>query len=127
VILDTNAVSALLAGEQALGEILELAPRHHLPVVVIGEHRFGLIRSRYRRQLEALLNTLIEESIVLTVDEGTAATYAEVREELRSKGCPIPENDVWIAALARQHAEAVVSRDSHFDNVSDLRRLSWDP
>jgi hypothetical protein len=45
-----------------------------------------------------------------------------VRDELRSKGRPIPENDVWIPALAVQHAQPVVSRDDHFDFVLSLPR-----
>ena len=125
MILDTNAVSALLAGDQALGRLLEPAPRHHLPVVVIGEYRFGLIRSRYRHQLTGLFDELIRESEVLQVDESTADVYSEVREKLRQKGRPIPENDVWIAALAVQHREAVVSLDRHFDDVPGIRRLGW--
>lgn len=125
MILDTNAVSALLAGEPGLVEVLGPAPRHHLPVVVLGEYRFGLLRSRRRKSLEVLLDTLIEESLVLLVDEATTQAYARVRHELRGKGRPIPENDVWIAALARQHDQPVVSRDGHFDDVPGLRRLSW--
>ena len=125
MILDTNAVSALLVGDRDLAEILEPVPRHHLPVVVIGEYRFGLVRSRHRRRLTSLLEDLIRESRVLLIDETTAGTYASVREELRQLGRPIPENDVWIAALARQHDEPVVSLDQHFDHVPGLRRLVW--
>ncbi len=125
MILDTNAVSGLLAGDRGLAEILEPVPRHHLPVVVIGEYRFGLVRSRHRRRLTRLLDHLIRESRILLVDETTAGAYASVREELRQQGRPIPENDVWIAALARQHDEPVVSLDQHFDHVPGLRRLTW--
>ena len=125
MILDTNAVSALLVGDRGLAEILEPVPRHHLPVVVVGEYRFGLVRSRHRRRLTSLLEDLIRESRVLLIDETTAGTYASVREELRQLGRPIPENDVWIAALARQHDEPVVSLDQHFDHVPGLRRLVW--
>lgn len=125
MILDTNAVSSLLAGVPALSEVLANRPRHHLPVIVIGEYRFGLLRSRHREQLELLLVTLIRESIVLDVDETTAELYSRVREELRVKGRPIPENDVWIAALALQHEQAVVSRDEHFDSIRGLVRVAW--
>ncbi len=125
MILDTNAVSALLVGDRGLAEVLEPVPRHHLPVVVIGEYRFGLIRSRHRRRLTSLFDHLIRESRVLLIDETTAGAYSSVREELRQKGRPIPENDVWIAALARQHDESVVSLDQHFDHVPGLRRLTW--
>jgi len=125
MILDTNAVSALLSGEPALARLLASSERHHLPVVVVGEYRYGLLRSRHRQTLQAFLDTLIRESLVLRIDESTAAHYAEVRNELRAAGRPIPENDVWIAALARQHNQPLVSRDEHFDEVAGLERLAW--
>jgi predicted nucleic acid-binding protein len=125
VILDTNAVSALFAGVPALGEILATDDRHHLPVIVIGEYRYGLMRSRDRRRLSRLLDLLIRESLVLPVVEETTTHYARIREELRRAVRPIPENDVWIAALARQHGQSIVTRDDHFDLVAELNRLSW--
>jgi tRNA(fMet)-specific endonuclease VapC len=125
LILDTNAVSALLAGDSTLGEVLAGDEHHHLPVIVIGEYRYGLLGSRFRVHLQGLLETLVRESLVLRVDETTAETYSRVRDELRRKSRPIPENDIWIAALARQHDQPVVSRDGHFDDVPDLRRVAW--
>ena len=125
MILDTNALSALLAGDPALGEVLDSEPMHHLPVIVIGEFRYGVARSRHRRRLERLLDLLIGQSIVLPVDEETTRHYATVRENLRRAGSPIPENDVWIAALARQHEEPIVSRDHHFDLVDASLRVAW--
>ena len=125
MILDTNAVSALLAGEPALGDVLAAQERHQLPVVVIGEYRYGLLRSRHREPLERLLGELADECEVLEVGRVTAQHYAEVRDELRRRGRPIPENDVWIAALARRHTLPVVSRDGHFDAVAGLERRSW--
>lgn len=125
MILDTNAVSALFAGDPELGEVLKNDDRHHLPSIVIGEYRYGLKRSRYRAAIEGLLQTLVEHSLVLAVDETTAQVYADVRDELRQRGRPIPENDVWIAAIARQHRQPIVSRDDHFDEVADLHRVVW--
>ncbi len=125
MILDTNAVSALFAGDPALDAVLAAETRLRLPVTVLGEYRYGLLRSRHRAQLQSLLESLIRESVVLVIDEATAAIYSTLREELRSKGRPIPENDVWIASLARQHRQPVVTRDAHFDEVEGLRRVSW--
>ncbi|MEM6792395.1 MAG: PIN domain-containing protein [Acidobacteriota bacterium] len=125
LILDANAVSALLGGAPALAERLANADRHHLPVIVVGEYRYGLMRSRHHRHLGMLLDSLVRESILLRIDETTAQHCAEVRDELRTRGRPIPENDVWIAALARQHDEPVVSRDKHFEEVHGLRVVSW--
>ncbi len=99
--------------------------RHHLPLIVVGEYRYGLLRSRQGRLLGELLDTLVRESIVLAIELETTAAYAAVRDGLRRRGTPIPENDVWIAALARQHGLPVVSRDEHFDRVRGITRQSW--
>lgn len=125
MILDTNAVSAVLAGDPKVGEVLASRDRHELPAVVIGEYLFGLARSKFRKKLAVLLADLVAESVVLPTDEMTARAYATVREQLRRKGRPIPENDVWIGALALQHGLEVVSRDAHFDEIAGIRRRSW--
>lgn len=92
---------------------------------MLGEYRYGLRRSRLQSQLEPLLETLISECHVLAVDVSTSHHYATVREKLRTAGTPLPENDVWIAALARQHGTTVVTRDRYFDRVEDVERVSW--
>ena len=51
--------------------------------------------------------------------------YFGIRLELKRSGSPIPANDVWVAALARQHALAVLSNDSHFDVVEGVRRIAF--
>jgi len=126
VILDTNAVSALFAGDTGLEAVLANRERHHVPVIVLGEYRYGIKGSRSSAKLDLLLDHLESESDVLHVDPITARTYAEIRRELKTAGRPIPENDIWIAALARQHDLPVVSRDSHFDHVKKLTRVDWD-
>lgn len=73
----------------------------------------------------ALLDDLVRESTVLAISVATTAAYATVREALRSRGTPIPENDVWISALAVEHRLEIVSRDSEFDRVPGIRRRSW--
>jgi tRNA(fMet)-specific endonuclease VapC len=125
MILDTNAVSGLLEGHPALEALLAREVRHELPVIVIGEYRYGLARSRLRRRLLPLFEQLIRESTVLPVTTATAAAYATVREVLRAQGTPIPENDVWISALAIEHGLGIVSRDTDFDQVPGVRRRTW--
>lgn len=91
--LDTNAVSALFDGDEALTAVLVDVERLTIPVVVLGEYRYGLQRSRHRRKLEALLDSLARESDLADVDDETTRFYAVVREALRAKGRPLPEND----------------------------------
>lgn len=125
LILDTNAVSNLFAGDQSLSEILAEEELHHLPVIVIGEYRYGLARSRHRARLQQMLDLLIDESMVLSIDLTTTVHYADLREALRRIGRPIPENDLWVAALSTQYGLPIVSRDAHFDAVTGVQRLAW--
>jgi tRNA(fMet)-specific endonuclease VapC len=55
----------------------------------------------------------------------TAVLYGEVKSELKQMGTPIPENDIWIAAIARQYGLTVVSRDKHFSLIINLASESW--
>ena len=125
MILDTNAVSALFVGDAALEKVLASSSRHELPVIVIGEYRYGLARSCSRKTLLPLLETLIAGSMVLSIGVRTAEAYALIRDRLRAAGTPIPENDIWISALAIEHGLEVASRDTDFDRVAGLRRRSW--
>lgn len=122
MILDTNAVSAILAADPRIEVLLGPSGRHHLPVPVIGEYQFEMLGSRRRRRLQAGFVRLESQSDVLPCDRETADWYAEIRHELRQKGRPIPENDLWIAALARQHTLEIVSQDPHFVRVDRVRR-----
>ena len=125
MILDTNAVSDLFAGNRDLAKQLSPSERHHLPIFVIGEYRYGLTGSRARGELEALLERLERESVILYPDRTTTVHYAAVRHRLRVTGSPMPENDVWIAALAVQHELPIVTRDRHFDFVEGVTRIDW--
>lgn len=125
MILDTNALSAMADGDTQLAPLLQHAPDLAVPVIVLGEYQYGIRLSRYRTRYESWLTELLATCRALIVDERTAALYAEIRHELKHKGHPMPENDIWIAALARQHNYPLATRDQHFDFVPGLTRLTW--
>jgi tRNA(fMet)-specific endonuclease VapC len=125
LILDTNALSALADGSSEFAAAMASVDMFSLPVIALGEFRFGLMRSRHRGRYETWLKRLTEASFLLGIDEETTAHYAAIREDLRRKGTPIPSNDTWIAALAVQHGLWVASRDTHFDVVAGIKRQSW--
>jgi len=125
MILDTNGLSAMADGDPMLESILGEARELALPVIVLGEYRYGIMQSRNRLRYEKWLKELVANCRVLRIDEATAGEYAAIRGELKRAGHPIPANDVWIAALARQHAMPVISRDEHFDSIPRLKRLAW--
>ena len=125
MILDTNALSAFADGVSDLRPWVQQAQRLAIPAIVLGEYRFGIQQSRVRAQLEKWLDENLSFHQILDVNDETALHYADLRVELKRSGTPIPSNDVWIAALSRQHHMPVLSRDRHFDFVTGLRRLHW--
>ena len=125
MILDTNAVSANAENNANVVGILAEAEHVSLPVIVIGEYRYGIAQSRNRSRYERWLDGFIADCTVLDIDEQTSHHYAAISIELRQAGKPIPANDVWIAALCRQHKLSLLSRDRHFDAVAGIQRLGW--
>lgn len=125
MILDTNALSAFIDGEAAVGDVLRRQARACIPVIVLGEFRYGIAQSRHRPAYEKWLQSELDHFDVLPVTAETASSYAALRVALKQKGTPIPANDAWIAALALQHQLPVLSRDQHFDAVPQIRREVW--
>jgi tRNA(fMet)-specific endonuclease VapC len=125
LILDTNALSALADGHPGAVERISQAASLAIPAVVLGEFRYGIAHSRRRSDYESWLSHHDADYTVLAVDAATSEHYARIRAELRAKGSPIPANDVWIAASARQHRLPIVSRDRHFDAVPGVERIDW--
>jgi tRNA(fMet)-specific endonuclease VapC len=125
MILDTNALSAFAEGVAPVLHQIAAADELHVPVIVMGEYRFGIATSRRRREYEKWLTRGRAFWNVLPVVEETTTHYAAIREQLKTAGAPLPANDLWIAALARQHDLPILSRDVHFDAVSGLTRVSW--
>ena len=125
MILDTNALSAAADDDPALIPVLAGADEIALPVIVLGEYRYGIARSRNRTGYESWLKGLLNDCIVLDISELTTRYYADINVELKRAGKPIPTNDLWIAALCRQHSLPLLSRDRHFDLVPGNKRISW--
>lgn len=125
LVLDTNALSAFAEGAAALESILRHAGEIAVPVIVLGEYRYGIAHSRHRQRYEQWLAESILNARILDVNEETAAFYATLRSELKLAGTPIPSNDIWIASLCRQHSFSLLSRDRHFDGIRGLERSEW--
>lgn len=127
LLLDTNVLIASLRNEQAVSRRLAERPPESLfvPVIALGELYFGARKSARPEENLTRFEEFTAEFDVLPCDEATARIYALVRDTLRRKGRPIPENDIWISAVALQNDLLLVSRDSHFEYVEGLRLERW--
>lgn len=104
---------------------VETADALFLPVICYGELRYGALHSKKAAANMAKLGAFVDLCALLDVTRGIAERYAEVREALSAKGTPIPEADLWIAAICLEHDLAILSEDAHFDRVSGLTRYDW--
>jgi len=125
MIVDTNALSAAADADPAVLAILGRADQMAIPVIVLGEYRYGIAQSRRQASYESWLAGLLRDCLVLDINEPTTHHYAEIVIELKRLGKPIPTNDLWIAALCRQHSLPLLSRDRHFDLVAGNKRMGW--
>jgi tRNA(fMet)-specific endonuclease VapC len=125
LILDTNALSAFVDGEEKLLRALKNEAELALPAIVLGEYLFGVRQSRLRVSYEGWLKANLPFFEILPVVRQTAERYSEIRHELKAAGTPIPTNDLWIAAIARQHQMRLVTRDVHFGAVRGVHVLTW--
>jgi tRNA(fMet)-specific endonuclease VapC len=102
-LLDTNAVIALFRGDSSLAEKLDDAEEVFVPSIVLGELLYGAYGSARREENASRVRRFAAATPVLVCDSATAEEYGRIKDRLRSKSKPIPENDLWISALALQH------------------------
>jgi len=124
-LLDTNIIIALFAQEPSVQERLEQAEEVFVPSVVLGELYFGARKSTRVEENLARVDELAASSAVLVCNTETARRYGVIKSGLREIGRPIPENDLWIAAIAQQHDLTLVTRDAHFNEVERLKTEAW--
>lgn len=122
ILLDTNAYAAFRRNEPDAVEVMKYAPAIVLNVVVLGEMLSGFAAGRREAANQQELKRFLDSKrvSVISLDEGSAEQYAVVYRMLRSKGQPIPTNDMWVAASALQHRLAVFTYDGHFRVVDGL-------
>jgi tRNA(fMet)-specific endonuclease VapC len=124
-LLDTNIVIALFAREAAIQQCLAEASEVFVPSIVLGELYYGARKSMRVTENLARIDEFVASSTVLSCDTETAQQYGDIKNKLRAKGRPIPENDIWIAAIAMQYQLPLVARDGHFHEVDGLRVEEW--
>ena len=124
-LLDTNIIIDLLADVEAVRTRLADAEEAFAPSIAIGELYYGAEKSTHPEENAVRIEQFASVTTVLGCDTQTARQYGQIKNLLRARGRPIPENDLWIAAIARQHALTLVTRDKHFSDIEDLPTVAW--
>lgn len=93
--------------------------------VVIGELFFGAYHSGHVGKNVSQIRDFVARNTILVCGETTGDYYGQIKQQLRAKGRPIPDNDIWIAATAMQHGLSLVTRDRHFREIDGLTLATW--
>ncbi|WP_207641568.1 type II toxin-antitoxin system VapC family toxin [Syntrophomonas palmitatica] len=123
--MDTNIIIHLLNGEQQIIEKISSASEVFISSIVVGELYYGAYKSRKQKQNIERLNELVKALPVLPCDTDVALEYGVIKAQLLGKGKPIPENDIWIAAIAKKHNLILVSRDEHMGYLDEIITERW--
>ena len=124
VALDTNRLTDLFQGDAELAERLGECDEVWVPLIVLAEIKAGFHGGSQQHRNELLLQSLLTKPTVgiLLPERQTAEHYARLFVQLKRAGTPIPDNDLWIAALVLQHDLTLITRDGHFQQVPQMLR-----
>ena len=122
VALDTNRLTDLFQGDRELADWLGTCDEVWIPLVVLGEIKAGFYGGTQHRRNENLLHQLLAKTTVavLLPSRETAEHYARLFVQLKRAGTPVPDNDLWIAALALENDLRLITRDQHFERIPQL-------
>ena len=120
IALDTNRVIAVLNGQAAAVAALQGWTEVCLPIPVVAELRFGALNSQNAQQNLSRVEGIVSRCRILTATLPTADAYARLRLLLKRNGTPVPENDLWIAALCLEYGLPLATDDAHFKSVPGL-------
>jgi len=124
-LLDTNIIIAWFQGEIAIADKIEKAGEVFIPIIAVGELYYGAAFSMNVQKNIKEIEKLISKYNVLLIDEDTSIHYGNIKTALRKIGKPIPENDIWIAAIALRYGLIVVTRDNHFKLIDTIGLQNW--
>lgn len=124
-LLDTSVVIPLMAGDTDIARQVRRAETVFVASITVGELYYGAHKSAHVTANLAQIERYVSESTILGANTETARIYGEAKNRLRERGHPIPENDIWIAAIAAQYGLTLATRDDHFAHVESLQIAKW--
>jgi predicted nucleic acid-binding protein len=122
VALDTNRLTDVFRGDSALAEQLGICEEVWIPLIVLAEIKAGFYGGSQQHRNELLMRKLLAKDTVsvLMPSRETAEQYGRLYVQLQRAGTPVPDNDLWIAALALEHDLTLITRDQHFQKIPQL-------
>jgi tRNA(fMet)-specific endonuclease VapC len=124
-LVDTNIIIEVLKKNKDFIDKLDQIVTFYVSSIVCGELLTGVYRAENKEKQLQGISLFLESCEVLQLDFATANSYAQIAATLQKKGKPIPTNDIWIAATAKQFDLTVITKDKHFAEVEELKVVFW--
>jgi tRNA(fMet)-specific endonuclease VapC len=124
IAIDTNVAIALLNNQPNTYSILSKFDVIYLPITVCGELLFGAKNSKLSIKNTKQYFEFKESCELLVSNLVVAQNYASIRLKLKEKGKPIPENDIWIAAICVTNNIPLCTADKHFNYIDELKVIT---
>ena len=123
IVVDTNAYTRLLAGDEKVLEAIGAAETVYMSIFVLGELYAGFAGGAKKRSNQDALDRFLRKPTVkiLNATSETAKVFGMVKQELKTAGTPLPINDVWIAAHTLETGSTLITYDLHFNKIGGLR------
>ncbi|MDY6396146.1 MAG: type II toxin-antitoxin system VapC family toxin [Treponema sp.] len=119
-LIDTNVIIRFFKGETELFSLFDDMEQLYVSSISVGELMYGAELSKKSDFNRQNYFCFCEQMKILQPDLEVAKMYGKIKSNLKAKGRPIPENDIWIAATALATDLELVTADSDFENVSGL-------
>ena len=123
-LVDTNVIIRLLRSDERSALLFDKADTICVPSIVAGELFYGAENSTRKQENLEIFNDFLAQYDVVEVTLEVSSVYGEIKAQLKRDGISIPENDLWIAAIAKFHNYTLLSFDNHFLNINGLQVLS---
>jgi len=120
-LLDTSIIILALKKNPLVGRKLDELREIFVPLTAVGELFYGAYKSPQLLKHLQETNAFLKKCTVLHPDVQTSELYGKTKAALERKGNRIPENDIWIAAIALQHHLPLYQNDKHFKDVDGLQ------
>jgi len=122
-VIDTNVITKLLAKDPLAISLMQKVDDIFTSAVVVGELYFAAANSSKNEANLKKFKEVLSCMEIIPVDDAVCMSYAEIKLELKKKGRPIPDNDIWIAAAAHAHGLSIATFDQHFSEISQIELM----
>ena len=122
-LLDTNVITKMLNNDSDAIKLVQKIEKLYTSSIVAGELYYAAINSSRSESNLDIFRKALSYMEIVPVDDAVCMSYAEIKYDLKKKGKPIPDNDIWIAASALVHDLSIASFDKHFSEISGLKVL----